>query len=206
MAFIFMQDSDGWGTYRLVGDEMYLVLRGEDGGLGLQVTPKPPNQTKRNDTGKPWPARLVRRRARELQRGSNSDKSQLLLVASQEFGGADSWALIGKPASFSASGLRCDTGLHVLHGHVEIGFEGLRCFFSDEAVAEVVDFDGDHGAVCPRCKSGIERGQKCVACVHCRISYHQSEDRSCYGYGPTCVTCGVKTSLGGDPEWSPEDD
>ncbi len=87
-----------------------------------------------------------------------------------------------------------------------------RAFFSAESSPRIEPFPGTEAVSCPRCHCPIEPGQDAVRCPNCGIWHHEftdpdkKRDWKCWTYGPTCAQCGKQeTAFDAGPRWTPEE-
>jgi hypothetical protein len=122
--------------------------------------------------------------------------------------GANTWVLVTTPEGshrVRVNGVPLRLPLRVLADRDELAIAGTTGFFSTETLPAVAAFQGDGPAACPRCKTRIAKGAASVRCPGCGTSYHQSDDRPCWVYGPTCPLCGRATALDQSYSWTPAD-
>ena len=138
---------------------------------------------------------------------SGPSLADVRLLPPDAAGVSPSWTLLrGRGAALRVNGQPLVLGIRALRDRDEISIAGQRCFFSVEALANIVAFPGLAQPVCcPRCKQNVEVGQLAVACPHCRAWHHQSETLPCWSYAPTCALCQIQaTALDAGYSWTPE--
>jgi hypothetical protein len=95
-------------------------------------------------------------------------------------------------------------GIRVLADRDEIGFGGIRAYFSTERLARIEPFPDLPGIFCVRCKRPIEpNGTPAVQCPSCNRWHHERTDSKCWTYGKTCTLCPHPTGLDLGYLWEP---
>jgi hypothetical protein len=103
------------------------------------------------------------------------------------------------------NGQRVTAGLRVLAHRDSLAFEGHESvFFSTEEAARVEPFAGAAKLTCPRCRGAIEPGEYAVKCPGCGVVHHQTDERNCWTYSPTCALCSQPSALDTGLQWTPE--
>ena len=77
-------------------------------------------------------------------------------------------------------------------------------FFSTEEAAQIEPFAGPAKVSCPRCRGGIQPGEQSVRCPACGVFHHETPERNCWTYAPTCALCTQPTALDAGRQWTPE--
>jgi len=118
----------------------------------------------------------------------------------------DTWAaIVPEGISLLLNGQPVPAGLRVLaHGDSLAADAVAPVYFSTEETPCIETFAGPEPLSCPRCKSGILRGQAVVHCPACGVVHHELEDRKCWTYAESCALCPQLTALDTGLRWSPE--
>jgi hypothetical protein len=135
-----------------------------------------------------------------------NERSAAILVRSAATGaGPEAWSLVILDEAIRINGRPVGIGLRRLRDRDELRLPGgERSYFSTECQAEIVPYPRADGITCPRCKTKIAEGEAAVRCPDCAIWYHQTDDRPCYTYSPTCGTCPRASDLDAGFRWTPE--
>lgn len=138
---------------------------------------------------------------------SHPEKIGVLVGRYKNPSGGENWLLkCATTAQVRLNGSPVYLGVHTLIDHDEIVLDGkARFFFSSEELVQVVPFPGAAQPVfCARDKSEIVKGSLAVRCPTCGTWCHQSEDKPCWLYGPTCPVDDHPTALDAGYRWTPE--
>lgn len=118
------------------------------------------------------------------------------------------WAVVvGSRRSVQVGGRPLALGLCVLSDRDEVRIEGVgTIFFSTETLAHIEPFpSADHECCCPRCTLEIKAETQAVRCPNCGVWHHQSGERDCWSYAPSCAMCTHGTALDAGFRWAPEE-
>jgi hypothetical protein len=120
----------------------------------------------------------------------------------------DRWVVLaGAETRVRVNGLPM-AGIHVLSDRDEVrvwSSGGLAFFYSSERKASIEPYEGQSGAVCPRCQQGIGVGDPAVRCPRCGVWHHETEALGCWTYDARCAVCSDATQLNAPYRWQPED-
>ena len=95
-------------------------------------------------------------------------------------------------------------GLRVLAHMDSVALAGEESvYFSTEETARVERYTGSARTSCPRCRSEVSPGQPAVKCPRCGVFHHETAERNCWSYAPTCAVCPQPTPLGLGLQWTP---
>lgn len=135
--------------------------------------------------------------------GVDHDSGSLLLQA----GNDGRWALLvrrDRRLLHNGEIVTPDAGIRVLVHMDCLSLEGGEpVYFSTEETARIEPFAGSTAVTCPRCRSEVHPGQAAVKCPRCGVFHHETDDRNCFTYAPTCAVCAQPTALDAGLQWTP---
>ncbi len=143
-----------------------------------------------------------------MQPAFRPEKFAALVGCYQNPAGGENWILkCSARARVRINGRPVYIGMHILKDRDEIALaSSARFYFSTEELARVVPFPGAARPVfCTRCRSEIAKGSLAVRCPTCHSWCHQSKDKPCWLYGPTCPLDDQPTALDAGYRWTPEE-
>ena len=119
----------------------------------------------------------------------------------------DRWVLLtGGEARVRVNGLPI-AGIRILEDRDEIrvwSSGGATFFYSSERQASIEPYQGNPGAVCPRCQQGIDVRTPGVRCPRCAVWHHETGALACWTYDDKCAVCSDATRLNAPYKWQPE--
>jgi hypothetical protein len=122
--------------------------------------------------------------------------------------GGENWILkCSATAPVRVNGQPVYLGTRTLKDRDEIVLAGTsRFYFSTEELARVEPFPGAAQPVfCTRCKEQIAKDTLAVRCPACGQWCHQTDEKPCWPYGPSCPLCDQPTALDAGYRWTPEE-
>lgn len=116
------------------------------------------------------------------------------------------WVLfVARTEHLLHNGQPVKAGMRVLAHRDSLALGGREAvYFSTEEAARIEPFAGPARSTCPRCRCEILPAQAAVKCPRCGVFHHETEERNCWTYGPTCALCAQPTAQEAGLQWTPE--
>lgn len=121
-------------------------------------------------------------------------------------GGRQWAALVADEPRVHHNGTRIAAGLRMLEHRDALALAGAESlFFTAEEPAFIEPFAATAAVTCPRCRGEVHLGDNAVRCPSCGVMHHETVNRNCWTYAPTCALCSQPTALDAGLRWTPEE-